>query len=261
MIPEHTNRALLWVAGGHVVLALACLLLLWTEAPSLMGVHPALKPLKFGISIAVFLGTMAFLVPSLSIGPVARGVLVWVLSLTMVAEMAAIVVQALRGTTSHFNVQGSFNQTVWSAMMGAIVIATLAMVVVAVVATVRPLRDVAGAPMPPLLSTAWRAGLWLFLLAGVSGFAMGGRAAHAIGGVDGGPGLPLVNWSTTAGDLRVSHFFSMHALQVFPILAWIVGWIPLVDGARWVTIVVAMGAYVLVAVGTLFQALAGRPFG
>lgn len=259
MIPDHVEPTLIWVGAAHLVVALACAAALVLEAAPIMGVHPALKPMKFGISIGMFLGTMAIVIPTLSIDPAARRGIASILSLMMIAEMGPIVVQALRGTTSHFNIQGPFNAALWSLMMGAIVVVTITMVYVAGIATFRPLAVADATPMDPIMATAWRAGLWLFLLAAVSGFSMGSRMRHSVGGDDGGPGLPLVNWSSTHGDLRVSHFVALHALQWLPLMAAALARLPIGDPARWSALVVAVAAVVGLTIWTMMRALASRP--
>lgn len=253
-------RVLVGAAAGHLVLGLACVLALLADAPPILGMHPALKPAKFAFSIAVFLTTVAVLLPNVSASSRARQRLAWVLAATMIIEMVAIAGQAARGTTSHFNTAGIPNNLMWQLMMAAIVVTTVAMVWLAWVATKRPLLGRDGQPMPRLLALGWRAGLWMFLLAAASGFAMGGRLQHSVGGVDGGPGLPVVNWSTAHGDLRVSHFWALHALQLLPLLGLVLSRVPIPRAARVGLMRVAALAYFALCTGTLWQALAGRPF-
>ena len=248
------DPVLAWLALAHLVVAGIGLALLVFSAPPILGVHPAAKPIKFAISIAVFLATMAVLLPMLTVNPTVRAVLRWALGITMVIEMAAIATQALRGTTSHFNTRTGLDASIWQLMFVAIVVATVALVVTTLVASVRPLIGLSQVEM-----LGWRAGLWVFQLATISGLAMGGRGRHTVGGDDGGAGLPVVNWSRSHGDLRISHFIAMHALQVLPLIAIAVNRLAIGPRPRIVVMVAAAAGYAAVAIWTFVVALSGRP--
>ncbi|MCA9586224.1 MAG: hypothetical protein KC657_12785 [Myxococcales bacterium] len=250
---------LLWSATGHAVLAVACALALLRRRPPIMGVHPALKPLRFAVSIALFLATMGLVLPRLSVAPAVRALLAWLFASTMVVEMAIIAAQALGGTTSHFNVSGARNATRWTLMVGAIVAATVGLLAVATLASALPLVELDGRELEGSMAWAWRAGLWLLALSPVSGFAMGSRMRHSVGGDDGGPGLPVVSWSVEHGDLRVAHFFSLHAVQVLPALAWCASRLGLPMPVRTAVVLGAAAVLAVACVGTLLQAFAGRP--
>lgn len=83
----------------------------------------------------------------------------------------------------------------------------------------------------PARSLAIRAGFVIALIGMALAFLMTGPTAeqlnsfrgivgaHTVGLPDGAPGLPLLGWSTSAGDLRVPHFVGMHALQLIPLSA------------------------------------------
>ncbi len=256
---ETIPRPLFWTACVHLIVVALCALALGFPAPQVTGVHAALKPLKFAASVAIFVLTLGVLLPALSLGPSSRQALAWFFSVGVLAETVPIVVQAVRGTTSHYNTRGAFNAALVGVMFVTIGLITLALVLVTLVAWLRPLATARGEPMPPLLATAWRAGLGLLLLAPVSGFAMGGRRQHNVGGPDGGAGLPFLNWSVLFGDLRIAHFCSLHAVQLLPLLAWGLLHLRTTDPARRAALAVGIAVVSSLTVGTLMQALAGKP--
>jgi hypothetical protein len=86
--------------------------------------------------------------------------------------------------------------------------------------------------------------------------------AHSVGVADGGPGLPLVGWSTTGGDLRIGHFVGLHALQALPILAILLNRFlasRLDEATRARLLVVAGGDYGALTLLLTWQALRGQP--
>jgi len=244
---------LLGVGLAHGLLGVVCLAMLRVPAAAVVGVHPAWKPLKFAFSIAVFLVTMAIVVPALTASEGTRQLLTGALASSMILEMLVIGGQAARGRRSHFNYESAFDAVLTRAMIVGIVVLVVAMACAALLATTGPL------PFPPLVTAALRASLWIFLFSAVSGFGMGGRRRHSVGGEDGGPGMPLTNWSTTHGDLRVTHFFALHALQILPLLAVGLAWLPIPEAARWTVLGLGVAANAGLAAWTWLRALAGRP--
>lgn len=222
-------------AGLHLVLALVCGLALFVAADPIGGAHPAVKPLKFALSIAILLGSVALVLRALDAASAARAAIAWTLSLTMIVETVAIVGQAVRGRASHFNTATPLDAGLWHAMAAAITVALLSLIALALLASLRPLA------FHPLVALAVRVGLWLLLLVAVSGFAMGGRGSHSVG----------------TGDLRIPHFFALHALQALPVLALVLLALPLGDRARWSLLIIGVVGWTALAVGTLVQAFAG----
>ena len=70
--------------------------------------------------------------------------------------------------------------------------------------------------------------------------------------------MPFFGWSTIAGDLRVSHFLGLHALQILPALALIASVVVASKYARLAIITVLGTSYGLFITFTYVQALMGQ---
>ncbi|GAC1358182.1 MAG: hypothetical protein NVSMB42_17300 [Herpetosiphon sp.] len=238
------------------------------------GAPAWIKPAKFAVSLAIYGFTLVWLlsfvrgharlIRGLSIGTAAIGMI----------EQAIIVVQALRGTTSHYNGTTALDGALFNIMGAGITI----LWVLTMVEVVLLLRQRSA---DPALMWALRLGLTLVVLGMAVGFIMvmqrspaqraalaAGKqiktaGAHSVGVEDGGPGLPVVGWSTTGGDLRIAHFFGLHAIQVLPLWSWLFArlgrWIGVARRARVAMVVVAGLGYGGWMGLLTWQALRGQP--
>ncbi|WP_420848880.1 hypothetical protein [Prauserella marina] len=268
------HRPMMRFAAAMGVAALLSAVGMIIDDRVLLGAPIWLKPFKFAVSISVYCLTWGWLT---SLLPTARRRLAnrisGALIVLLAVEYVIIVVQAARGTTSHFNLTTPLNTALFAVMGVSIALLWTGTLVL----TVLLLRK--GSNTGDHASTlAIRLGAVISL----AGLALGALmtsptseqtargltgiiGAHTVGAPDGGPGMPITNWSTTDGDLRIPHFVGMHALQVLPLLA--LGLALLAPRVRWLRHTAVRARLVLIGgagyaglVGLVtWQALRGQP--
>lgn len=240
------SEVLFYFGALLLILALLFLLLSYTTTIQVAGVNAWFKPFKFAASIGILSLTVAWLLGYLH--PMReKGIVEWGLVISLGLEIIYIVWRAYRGEASHFNVSTPFNAIMYGLMAAGATFATLMVGIVAIRFFLNSFPE-----LHPSYLLAIRAGLLIFIVFSFQGFAMGSRMAHTVGAADGGPGIPILNWSTIAGDLRIAHFLGMHALQILPLLA-----VLLIKSTKGMAITTA--GYVIVCVLLLTQALKGKP--
>jgi hypothetical protein len=193
-----------------------------------------------------------------------------ILAAASILEIIAITLQAARGVRSHFNVSTPFDAAVFSTMGIAITVLWVTMMVLAVALLRTRLADrpLAAALRIGFIAAVIGMGLGYFMTnpnamqleAVRAGQRMVESGSHTFGAPDGGPGLPLVGWSTTAGDMRPAHFLGLHAMQVLPLLVALLARRRHLSEAQRLAAVRAMGiAYTGVMLVLAMQALRGLP--
>jgi hypothetical protein len=252
---------MLVVAGASVVGMLA-------DPRIITGAPAWLKPFKFAVSTAIYSLTLAWIFGWLSDWPRVRRIVGWTTAIVFVLEVALIDLQAWRGTTSHFNVATPLDATLFFVMGGAILLQTLVSVAVAVALFRQRFADRA-------LGWALRFGMTLTIAGALTGPLMtrpteaqladaraGGRmtitGAHSVGGLDGGPGLPVTGWSREHGDVRVPHFIGLHAIQALALIAVGVGRWRAPEAVRVRMVLAATGGYASLFLLLLWEALRGQ---
>ncbi|WP_280310229.1 hypothetical protein [Nocardia abscessus] len=247
-----------WSIGGMIV-----------DDRILTGLPIWAKSAKFALSVLIYAVTWAWLIAQLTRW---RRIAWWagtVAALGLALELVVITTQIARGTTSHFNFTTPLNAALWQIMGSSIVVVWVATLIASAALFVDPVTD-------PARNVAIRLGTVLSLAGAALGMLMvpatpeqraeGGpiSGAHTVGLPDGGPGLPVLGWSTAGGDLRIPHFIGMHALQVLPLLLLALEYgsrrIPALRSAatRRRLVVIAAATYAALLAVLTWQALRGQ---
>ncbi len=242
---------------GNLALMAFCIAAAGIDPRLLHGVSVWTKPAKFALSLAVYFATLMCFVRYLPHGylkTLGGRLLVQVTAWCAVLEMLYITAQAALGEASHFNTGTPFHALMYSLMgLGA----TLLVLALAWMGWVIGRAN----RLDNHLVLAVVVGLFLtFVLGGGFGGYLGSMSQHWVGGVaSDANGIVLFNWARDGGDLRVAHFWGMHAMQFIPLLALCLP-AQLSNAWKLAGVMAGSAAYAAFATFTFYQALEGLPF-
>jgi len=229
---------------------------------TLIGVSVWDKPLKFELSIAIHLATLALIVRAMTPQARASGFMrraALVSSGAAIIEIGYILYQAGRGRASHFN----FDTTFEIVMYGVMGVGAVSMVIASLLIGLKSRKALApetgGGVRWGIVLGLTLGSVFTLIIAGLMSSSVVTEPGHWVAGErTDASGLLFFGWSTTGGDLRVPHFFATHLMQALPLLGLIAD---RTLRQLAVPIVLAGAAFgVVVVVATFAQALMGLPF-
>ena len=239
------NEYLFYFGLLCVILSIVCLVLTKTTSTEVHGVNAWFKPFKFAVSIGLFSWSMAWYCHYLSDFNVTP--FNWTVITLFGFELIYIIFQASKGQLSHFNISTPTYSLLYSSMGLAAVLVTVYTAYIGLLFFTQSFPN-----LPRYYVWSIRLGILIFVVFSFEGGLMGSRMNHSVGAINDNSNWWIVGWSKTVGDLRVSHFIGMHALQLLPLLAFYV-----FKNTR-ITIIISI-LYGLLATSTLVQALNGKP--
>jgi hypothetical protein len=255
------SPALYNVGIAMLLMAAITLVLALVDARLFQGVSTWAKPLKFQLSTGVYLLTLALFMAWLPFEKrqtwFAKYV-VWSAIAAGLFEVVYITWQGALGLGSHYNRASAFYATMYTLMgVGAVILTTASLALAVLIA-----RSPAYA-LPRAIKHAVVLGLVLTFILGTGfGSYLGAqRAGHWVGGAltDAG-GLLLFNWSRTGGDLRVAHFFGIHAMHFVPAISALAAAARLPGAKHVASSWLVAAAFTALTVLTFVQAVRGQPF-
>lgn len=251
---NNTTNILVWAIYLELMLMAVLLILLPFDTVQVGGRYRLIKPLNFALSMALYLATVVILLDYLRASMWWKKVISWGVSICILTGITCITMQAVRGTTSHFNNSTPFDSAV-SLLMDIADPLNSVFVLVLLIFALQSKYNVSRSSQLGIVF-----GIFTFLAGSVIGGLMVMLGQSGVGVSPGGPALPVLNWSTNGGDLRVAHFLGIHGLQFLPIAGWLTTQLKGLSMRAKLTSVVAVFAGYVVLMGFLFlQALNGVP--
>ncbi len=249
------NRLLYNIGLINLALLVICLGMFLFDSRQVMGINPWIKPMKFTLSVMLYVWTFGWLMNDFTsklrkwIRPLSM-----VISITMLLEIAIILLQAARGVRSHFNIDSPLDGLLFASMGIMIALNTVVVIIVFVLF----LQHHAHLPADYILSV--RLGLLIFLIGNVVGGMIISHGGHTIGAVDGSEGIPFLNWSKVGGDLRIAHFLGLHSIQILPLVGYLLKQIGISLKTRVRAIIGIFMMYLLFLTFVLLHTLKGQSF-
>ena len=258
-ILELKSTQSLWYRAAmfNFALMVFCLVVGLFDDRTLNGISVWSKPVKFGLSIGVYFLTLTWFATFLDSKTLRSTSGKWLVGIPLIAgitEVVYIAIMASLGEASHFNLSSSFTSIMYIIMgIGAASMVLVLPWMAYLMAKQNPMSN-------PLIS-AIVIGLCLTcLLGGGFGNYLSSNGGHWVNTAPtDANGVWLFNWAMDGGDLRVAHFFGMHAMHAFPIFVVLLPqhWSP---RFKLKTLIFFIVAYVMFSAHTFFQAINGQPF-
>lgn len=249
-------------AGAAIIfamLALPTFLAMQLDDRMYQGIDIWIKPMKFTLSVAVYLGTLAWFAGWMKWEIRSSAPYRWFSYAVVIATVFEIVWvygAAANGIGSHFNDSSALMGALYGAA-GILVMVMMAASPVYAWAISRNQR----LALDPAFRSAVIISLYLtFLLTVVIASYLASQPNHFVGGnLSDAEGSALFGWARDGGDLRAAHFFSLHAMHFIPAFGLMAVWV-LGQGLRRAAVLGFAAAYSAFTVYVFVEALMGRPF-
>jgi hypothetical protein len=215
-----------------------------------------IKPIKFSVSFTSFVWTISLFLSALDLPYWRQKLARYAIVVSITLEMASLIVQAWR--SAHMIALTQIDVVAAQATSAMISIVTMVSIWVLAMFLRSP-QSIRLIDQAQIL--AIRLSMGIFLAGNAIGGYMLARGSHTVGAADGTQGLPFLNWSTIAGDLRIAHFIALHAIQIIPLFTWLLWSMAPRPSLKYrkLTVVILSALVTLIVSATFIQAAMGNP--